>query len=271
MIKVHGYSRFRDCIGIITDYMPGGSLETLMMNISDGRFIVPTIPHLVRMQFCYDICKGIAHLHHDFGNERIVHGDIKPANILLSSCLDCKVADFGGARIAVISDKISKNDPRPREKGNRHATGSYCAPERNPDVGLSKAMDVYSVGATIYAILLREDPYEISQELFEERLKARNCLKFALKEEFEYFEFLKKLMLNCCQHEPEKRICIIKAKDSLQKQMDHCNKAKLKQYIAGIKDVYKIAPPSSHFSSSKTLDSALLADFDAPIKDSYDE
>ena len=246
--------------------MPGGSLEKLMLET-----VVLTIPNAVRVRFCLDICSGITYLHRNFGDERIVHGDIKPANILLTKDLDCKVADFGGARIAVISNKISKTHQRPREKGKRHFTVGYTAPEYRSDVGLSTAMDVFSVGATIYAILLRQDPSITLPNVFKKQLQECSCSKVS-KEELDHFQFLKQLMQNCCEDEPEKRIRIIEARDSLLEHMkNHCKEASLKRYVADITDVYKIASLSTDFSSPKTLDRASFEDFTLSLDDSCDD
>jgi len=78
--------------------MPGGCLGDLLLSkINEDQFLVPKISSLLRLRFCSDISRGVAYLHQAFFERRIVHGDLKPSNILLSSDLKCKVGDFGGA------------------------------------------------------------------------------------------------------------------------------------------------------------------------------
>jgi len=184
------------------EFMAGGSLQKLMMKKSDNKkFVVPTIPYALRLQFCADICSGVTFLHHNFGDERIVHGDIKPANILLNKNLDCKIADFGGAQIATISDNISK--PQPQEKGVQWTLG-YIAPERQCcDVRLSKAMDVYSVGATFYLILQREHPSQYQDDFVKQMKACSSCTVYCAEDH--HFNFLKKLVADCCNPDPKSR------------------------------------------------------------------
>ena len=159
VVRIYGCSPFSDNVEIIMEYMAGGSLLSLMMRSADDCFLVSIIPYSLRLRFFSDVCSGVTYLHHNFGDERIIHGDIKPANILLSKHLDCEIADFGGATIATISDNITQ--PQPRERGAQETLG-FIAPERkSSDIRLSKAMDVYSVGATFYLILQREHPAKI--------------------------------------------------------------------------------------------------------------
>lgn len=95
-----------------------------------------------------DITKGIEYLH----SNNIVHGDLKPSNILVSSSYRCKLSDFG------LSFKS-----RPSTR-NTQALGTlpYLAPELVRDVGRipSIASDIYSLGMIFYELIEYSPPYQ---------------------------------------------------------------------------------------------------------------
>lgn len=83
----------------------------------------------------------------------IVHGDIKPANILLTPDGTVKLADLGLATLA---------DPRavPVEPGYVEGTPTYFAPEQIDGVRPSPQSDMYALGLTAYHLLTGRPPFE---------------------------------------------------------------------------------------------------------------
>ncbi len=83
--------------------------------------------------------------------EGIVHRDLKPANILLTSAGEPRVADFGIAVLTASGEGAHSTTPS--------FTPFFAAPEvfQRPDV--SPAVDVYSLGATLYAMLSGRPPF----------------------------------------------------------------------------------------------------------------
>ncbi|KAL4378962.1 hypothetical protein GQ457_02G000430 [Hibiscus cannabinus] len=51
-----------------------------------------------RFRLVYDVAKGLEYLHH-FCDPPVIHGDIKPSNILLDAEFKAKIGDFGLARL----------------------------------------------------------------------------------------------------------------------------------------------------------------------------
>ena len=47
---------------------------------------------------------GVSFRHFAFFDQRVVHGDLKPQNVLLTTKLRCKVKDFGGGDIATCTE-----------------------------------------------------------------------------------------------------------------------------------------------------------------------
>ena len=91
------------------------------------------------------------HYAHEHG---ILHRDIKPGNILLDARGEPLLTDFGLARLVEAESTITRT---------REALGtpSYMAPEQaaSDHTKLSKATDVYGLGAVLYQLLTGHSPF----------------------------------------------------------------------------------------------------------------
>jgi tetratricopeptide (TPR) repeat protein len=83
-------------------------------------------------------------------SRRIVHFDLKPANLLVDASGNVKVVDFG----------ISGAEPRGRD-GGVMGTPQYMSPELllGGTGGVDHRADIYSLGITLYEILVGELPF----------------------------------------------------------------------------------------------------------------
>jgi len=152
------------------EYMPGGNIWDL---ISDPEV---TVSPLLQLRLCNDISSGIDHIHNLFPSKaRLVHGDIKPENILLTKNLQCKIADFGGSRLAAATESVKSVVKRMQPSNEEHITKIYAAPEvlLNPLANLKHTHDTYCFGIVIYEILTSTKPnqYCPSKEEYETAIK----------------------------------------------------------------------------------------------------
>jgi serine/threonine protein kinase len=84
----------------------------------------------------------------------ILHRDIKPRNILVDAADRTYVTDFGLAKWLASGQDMTQT-------GDRLGTPSYMAPEQAKDAGkVTAASDVYSLGATLYALLTGRPPFQ---------------------------------------------------------------------------------------------------------------
>ena len=251
ILRILGYSSWRESLVLITEYMPGGNLSTLLLFKDErGNFLAPELPDILRLRFSSDISSGVTYLDFAFFDQRIVHGDIKPSNVLLTSDLRCKVGDFGGANIATCTEfaNLAGNNGYRGEW-----TQGYVAPERlyNPNLRASKAMDVYSFGMTFFAILRRQHP---SIDVNRNKEEVTNYCKHL---PFQQWDF-KQLIIKCVDHDPTKRPEMLEVRNKLKRLLGKHDDAVIAKNVADVLKTYK---------SKSFVDS--LSDF-TPLKNASD-
>ncbi|XP_074636548.1 serine/threonine-protein kinase mos-like [Acropora palmata] len=103
-----------------------------------------------RVKFALDIVTAL-HFAHQQG---LVHLDLKPGNVLVTSEDNCKLADFGCCRAVEENNK-----PSSPTKSNLTGTYAYRAPELLKGESPSTKADIYSLGICLWQMLTREQPY----------------------------------------------------------------------------------------------------------------
>ncbi|MGV9710550.1 serine/threonine-protein kinase [Gordonia sp. NPDC003424] len=90
----------------------------------------------------------------------IIHRDIKPGNILISTAARSaglvKITDFGISRV--------KDEVAATQSGVITGTPAYFAPEVARGAEPSEASDVYSLGATVYTIVEGQPPFGVDDD-----------------------------------------------------------------------------------------------------------
>ena len=127
------------------EYIDGSSLEDIVEKC--GPMDITRTAHYIRQA-----ALGLQHLH----ERRVVHRDIKPADILVDRRGMVKIIDMGFARL--IADT---NELRPgKYDGEVLGTADYMAPEQAIDPqAVDARADIYSLGATFYYCLAGDTPF----------------------------------------------------------------------------------------------------------------
>ncbi|CAL9081283.1 unnamed protein product [Musa acuminata var. zebrina] len=228
---------------------------------------LPVLDWAKRTRIAIGSARGLAYLHEDC-HPRIIHRDIKSANILLDESFEAQVADFGLAKLS--------NDAHTHVSTRVMGTFGYLAPEYASSGKLTDRSDVYSFGVVLLELITGRKPVDPSQPLGDESLVewARPLLVHAL-ETGEYEElvdpklennFAKSDMLQmieaaaaCVRHSAPKRprmVQVLRALDGGGSLPDLSNGVKFGQstvydsgkYSADIEKLQKIAFGSNTFS-----------------------
>ncbi|GER48348.1 protein kinase superfamily protein [Striga asiatica] len=134
----------------------------------------PSVNWATRMKIAMGSAKGLAYLHEDC-QPKIIHRDIKSANILLDDNFEAKVADFGLARLYSETDTHVST----RVMG----TFGYLAPEYALTGKLTDKSDVFSFGVVLLELITGRRPIDKSQNYLDDNIIdwARPLLTQALE------------------------------------------------------------------------------------------
>ncbi|MBI4830477.1 MAG: serine/threonine protein kinase [Candidatus Lindowbacteria bacterium] len=112
------------------------------------------------------VCTGLEFIHH----HGVVHGDMKPENILISPSNAIKIADFG---LSQAEASFFSSFSRERLRGTKR----YMAPEQLTRKKVDVRTDIYSLGVSCYELFTGQSPYtgktaeEITREIVDRRVK----------------------------------------------------------------------------------------------------
>ncbi|KAL5638874.1 hypothetical protein ACGC1H_003288 [Rhizoctonia solani] len=130
----------------VFDYYEHGDITLFMHSVHQ-----PDTMH--RLRLLWEVARGLSYLH----IEGIIHGDIKPANVLIDSSQQARICDFGSAYIPECSGCIAG----PPSRFGPLKTELYLSLELSMDYEedtpspTTKASDVWALGC----VLLEESVY----------------------------------------------------------------------------------------------------------------
>jgi hypothetical protein len=126
---------------LVMEYVPSRSLAEIIAE--HGKLTTPRAIHYVRQ-----IADALDAVH----RAEVVHGDIKPANILIPDNGIAKLSDFGVSRQVWNAETLHTTGPV-------LGTPAYMAPELLDGKRPSPASDLFALGATLFTAVEGEPPY----------------------------------------------------------------------------------------------------------------
>nr|XP_029143958.1 probable LRR receptor-like serine/threonine-protein kinase At3g47570 [Arachis hypogaea] len=99
-----------DFKAIVFEFMPNGSLESLLHNtIEDSESTNQSLNLMQRVNIALDVAFALDYLHNDL-EEAVVHCDIKPSNVVLDDEVVAHLGDFGLARLVHGATSFSSSN-----------------------------------------------------------------------------------------------------------------------------------------------------------------
>ena len=138
IVATHDCSQDRDSVYIATDYLPG----SLARRMDSGK----SLTNRQAVKTAHQIGRALAYAH----KHGILHGNVKPENILFSGNGSLKVSDFGIAKCMAFS----------RYRGSLYTRSSmfYCSPEQVSGNNMDHRSDIYSLGKLLKEMVIGTIP-----------------------------------------------------------------------------------------------------------------
>ena len=119
-----------------------------------------------RLRLFTQICDAVQYAH----GKLVIHRDLKPTNILVSSAGTPKLLDFGIAKL-LNPELVSDTTPQ-TTLGVRLMTIEYASPEQVQAQPVTFRSDVYSLGVILYELVTSQSPYRFRNLLPHEVARA---------------------------------------------------------------------------------------------------
>jgi serine/threonine protein kinase len=159
VVSVLNFFRENETVYMVMNYLEGASLQDFILVARDLKQTKVFRESTIRSLFD-EILRGLRIVH----QHKMLHLDIKPANIFITDDNKSVLIDFGAAREVLSKEG---NFVRPMY------TPGFAAPEMyRRDSSMGPWTDIYAIGACIYACMQGYPPTEAPQRLSGDKLGA---------------------------------------------------------------------------------------------------
>ena len=184
IVKFEHYFEDSEFIYLLIELCPNQTLHELLKTRKK-------LTELEVQYYIFQLVKALQYLH----NLKIIHRDLKLANLFLSKNMELKLGDFGLAAVLNFEGE---------RRRSLCGTPNYIAPEiLDGKTGHSFEVDIWSVGIIIYILLIGKPPFETNnvKETYK-RIRLRN---YSFPQNAKISEPAKELIQNILVLEPHKR------------------------------------------------------------------
>eukprot|EP00258_Populus_trichocarpa_P045194 XP_024461213.1 proline-rich receptor-like protein kinase PERK4 isoform X3 [Populus trichocarpa] len=177
---------------LVYEFVPNKTLEHHL----HGKGL-PVMEWPTRLRIALGSAKGLAYLHEDC-HPRIIHRDIKAANILIDNNFEAMVADFGLAKLS--SDNYTHVSTRVM------GTFGYLAPEYAASGKLTEKSDVFSYGVMLLELITGKKPVDPSSAMEDSLVDWARPLTISALETGNFIELVDPMLESKYNHQEMQRM-----------------------------------------------------------------
>jgi serine/threonine-protein kinase len=173
---------------IVMEYLQGRTLSEVMNEIRP-------LPISDAVQIASALCDALSHMH----QEKVVHRDLKPQNVMVCDGGSIRIMDFGIAK-ATEMRRITFAGLSPAM-----GTPDYMAPEQVKGRRGDERTDIYSLGAMLYEMTTGRVPFEGPNPFIVMNSRITGDPVAPRKRNPQISEQLEEIILHAMEREPSKR------------------------------------------------------------------
>jgi len=153
----------------VHDFGEEGDIHAIVMECVDGESVADILEcsNIMAVDTSVDIVRQVADGLACAHRQGIIHCDLKPENILVTADGVAKVIDFG------LAKSLRGDAMRITQDGAILGTPNYMSPEQCDGLELDARTDIYSLGATLYRMVVGVDAFD-GENAFAIMLKHKN-------------------------------------------------------------------------------------------------
>ena len=188
IVKYYGsyFSRNSNTLWLILEYCSSGSASDLMMSM-ERTFSEVEVATIMEM-----VLQGLILIH----SKKLIHRDIKAANILLSEDGYAKLGDFG------VGAQLSDEQFRKSKKGSPY----WMSPQVVSNMNYDFKTDIWSLGITCVELLEGEPPFSnLKPQIIMEKLSKKPPTVDEMIDFNEHTNELRSFLEHCLEIDPKKR------------------------------------------------------------------
>jgi eukaryotic-like serine/threonine-protein kinase len=147
IVKIYAFGEEENITYIVMQYVDGGTLkdklkQTGALSVGDA------------LKFSIQAAEGLGAAH----QERIIHRDVKPANMLLRKDGRLLLSDFGIVKMLEGTTNLTR-------AGTGIGTPQYMSPEQGTGQAVDASSDIYSLGIVLFHCLTGRVPFNAENPL----------------------------------------------------------------------------------------------------------
>ena len=142
IVGIIDYGEYEGMPYLVMEYLPSGTLKQRL-----GK----PIPYQEAAKMLAPIARALAYAH----EQKIIHRDVKPANILITHSGEPMLSDFGIAKILEAEETVELTGT-----GVGVGTPEYMSPEQAQGKSVDARSDIYSLGVVFFEMVTGRKPYQ---------------------------------------------------------------------------------------------------------------